>query len=99
MARQPAKPKTNTPRCLLNPLTGRILTWTERLAERSDLVECTIDGVPLRPVAVRLARRAEADAEEARQKSERAAASTRDTFGAPANPVATADNSDLGDPE
>lgn len=77
-------------RCLMNPTTGRVFTWTETLSARPDLVECSPDGIPLKPVAVKLVRKAELD--KAKAESLIAAGlsptiETRDTFGAPNNPV------------
>lgn len=91
-----------TQRFLLNPATGRVLIWTEALAQRPDLAECGVDGVPLRPIARRLARRAEEEAEAKQAATERivAVTHTKDTFGKARNPTPPAlpavDNSDLG---
>lgn len=91
-SRKPAKEAVAKPavRCLMNPTTGRVFAWTERLAERADLVECTADGVPLRAVATRLVRKAELDkaaAEAALRNNAAAVVEVADTFRAPANPV------------
>lgn len=99
----PAKPKM---RLLLNPANGRILPWSERLAERADLVECNEAGIPLRPMARRLAQKAELEAQQ-REAAQQAfggqtlVTETKDSFGAPSNPTAAldADNTDLGEPE
>ena len=100
----PAKPKM---RLLLNPANGRVLPWTENLGLRSDLVECDEDGVPIRPMARKLAAQAALAAQQ-REIAQQAfggqtlVTETKDTFGAPANPaIAPAtDNADLdGDAE
>jgi hypothetical protein len=97
----PAKP---TMRYLLNPRTGRVLPRTAALSERQDLVECDASGVPLRPIARKLAREAEREAEERRQRAQALGGQllvteTADTFGSPNNPVSApkVDNSDLGE--
>lgn len=85
----------DTMKYLLNPSTGRVLPASPRLLERSDLIPCSKDGVPLRPAAGRIASVAMRKREiEAARDAEYAAlgqsavVETKDTFGSPNNPVA-----------
>lgn len=101
-AAKPAAPET---RYILNPANGRVFIWNEALASRPDFVECNATGIPLRPLARKLARQAEHEAEE-RERAQQAlggqtaVTETRDTFGSPTNPAPVTapavDNGDLG---
>lgn len=71
MARKAPQPAAA--RRIMNLRTGAIFTWTEALASRPGMVECDADGVSVKPVAERLARRAEA---------QKLMTETPDTFGA-----------------
>ena len=90
-----AEAPVDTMKYLLNPSTGRVLPASPRLLERSDLIPCSRDGVPFRPSAGRIAAAAERKREidEARMaellKLGGAMTESKDTFGAPNNPVAS----------
>ena len=86
-APQPAAEPTQ--KYLLNPVNGRVFAYTDALAARPGIVECTRDGVPTKAVAGRLAARAERQREIA-EAAAPAVTTVPDTFGAPRNPVAAA---------